>query len=278
MYSKIRPQSRYFPYTRPLITDEDFQPERDPHLTGDEARAIDSAIDAYNETIIDSVAAARRDGLDWYLFDLGALLDRLAIRRYIESPWARPSWWTPYELPEQLRALDPVPNTRFFRAGREGRTDGGLFSLDGVHPTNHRHGVLAQEVLRVMELAGVTVLGRDGKPRESAVVDFDRVLAADTLLRDPPAAVSETLSLLGWLMSGWTGSRPSSRSRLRRSDWPSLTSSVAGRILRDLDLPCRSLCPGPLRGFGIPSETAAPRPRLPRRPVAPRDPPVVRRD
>ena len=54
------PQSRYFPfYTRPWITDEDFDPKRDPHITGDEARAIDSAIDAYNETMIDSVAAAR---------------------------------------------------------------------------------------------------------------------------------------------------------------------------------------------------------------------------
>ena len=55
--TKVRPGSRYFPYyTRPWITDEDFDPRRDPHLTEDEARAIDSAIDAYNETIIDSVA------------------------------------------------------------------------------------------------------------------------------------------------------------------------------------------------------------------------------
>jgi hypothetical protein len=200
-HSKIRPQSRYFPYyTRPWIGDDDFRPARDPHLTGAEARAIDSAIDAYNETIIDSVAAARRDGLDWYLFDLGALLDRLAQRRYIESPWARPPWWTPYELPEQLRRLDPVPNTRFFRSGREGRTDGGLISLDGVHPTTVAYGVVAQEVMRVMELAGVSFLGRDGTPREPpAVVDFDRVLLADTLLSAPPAAVTQTLGLLGWL-------------------------------------------------------------------------------
>jgi hypothetical protein len=201
VYQKIRPQSRYFPYyTRPWISDEDFQPERDPHLTGEQARAIDSAIDAYNETIIDSVAAARRDGLDWYLFDLGSGLDRLATRRYLESPWARPPWWTPYELPEPLRSLDPVPNTRFFRAGPQGRTDGGLFSLDGAHPTTVGYGLLAQEVIRVMELAGVAFLGRDGSPREQpAVVDFDRLLAADTLLSDPPAAISDTLSLLGWL-------------------------------------------------------------------------------
>ena len=118
--AKVRPDSRYFPYyTRPWITDDDFDPRRDPHITGDEAQAIDSAIDAYNETIIASVEAARRDGLDWYVFDMGGLLDRLATRRYINSPWARPAGWTPYELPAALRALDPVPNTRFFRAGPE---------------------------------------------------------------------------------------------------------------------------------------------------------------
>jgi hypothetical protein len=80
---KVSPRSRYFPYyTRPWISDADFDPDRDPHLTEDEARAIDSAIDAYNQTIIDSVASARAEGLDWYLFDMGGLLDRLATRRY----------------------------------------------------------------------------------------------------------------------------------------------------------------------------------------------------
>jgi hypothetical protein len=199
--AKIRPDSRYFPYyTRPWISDDDFDPGRDPHITGDEARAIDSAIDAYNETVIASVEAARRDGLDWYLFDMGGLLDRLATRRYINSPWARPPGWTPYELPAALRALDPVPNTRFFRAGPEGRTDGGLFSLDGVHPTTVGYGVVAQEVIRIMELAGVVFRDRDGNPRTGPVtVDFERLLAADTLLTRPPAAVSSTLSLLGWL-------------------------------------------------------------------------------
>jgi hypothetical protein len=200
-YRNILPESRYFPYyTRPWITDDAFQPARDPHITGAEARAIDSAIDAYNETIIASVEAARRDGLDWYLFDMGSVLDRLAIRRYIESPWARPAWWTPYELPPQLQALDPVPNTRFFRSGRDGRTDGGLFSLDGVHPTTCAYGILAQEIMRVMELAGVVFHGRDGTPRATpALVDFDRLLLADTLISHPPAVVSNTLSLLGWL-------------------------------------------------------------------------------
>src|SRR6478609_1423220 len=153
---KVRPDSRYFPYyTRPWITDEDFDPKHDPHLTEDEVRAIDSAIDAYNETIIASVRGARKAGLDWYLFDMGGVLDRLATRRYINSPWARPAWWEPYELPAPLQRLEPVPGTRFFRSGPGGRTDGGLFSLDGVHPTTIGYGILAQEVIRVLQVAGV---------------------------------------------------------------------------------------------------------------------------
>jgi len=200
-HGKVRPDSRYFPYyTRPWVTDDDFDPKHDPHITEDEARAIDSAIDAFNETIIASVAAARQDGLDWYLFDMGSLLDRLATRRYINSPWARPAWWTPYELPPALSALDPVPNTRFFRSGPDGRTDGGLFSLDGVHPTTVGYGVLAQEVIKIMELAGVPFQDRQGQRRQApATVDFNRLLAMDTLLSSPPGAVSNTLSLLGWL-------------------------------------------------------------------------------
>ncbi|MBA2955901.1 hypothetical protein GON03_16315 [Nocardioides sp. MAH-18] len=199
--NKVRPDSRYFPYyTRPWITDEDFDPEHDPHLTEDEVRAIDSAIDAYNETIIASVRAARTAGQDWYLFDMGGLLDRLATRRYINSPWARPAWWQPYPLPAALQRLDPVPNTRFFRAGPGGRTDGGLFSLDGVHPTTVAYGILAQEVIKILQLAGVEFLDRQGNPRSGPVqVDFDRLLRADTLLSDPPISITGSLGLLGWL-------------------------------------------------------------------------------
>lgn len=206
-HQKVRPDSRYFPYyTRPWVTDEDFDPRHDPHLLEEEVRAIDSAIDAYNETIVASVRAAREDGLDWYLFDLGGLLDRLATRRYVDSPWARPTWWEPYELPEALRRLDPVPSTRFFRSGPQGRTDGGLFSLDGVHPTTIGYAIMAQEVIRVMRTAGVTFLDRHGSPRADPVeLDFDRILRADTLISRPPASVTASLGLLGWLDErlGW---------------------------------------------------------------------------
>lgn len=132
---KVRPGSRYFPYyTRPWIADRDFDPSEDPHISEQEARAIDSAIDQYNTAIVKAVQDARKETpapRDWYLLDVCALLDRLAARRYEEDIAARPTWWTKYELPPALQALSPKPDSHFFTSGPEGRVKGGLFSLDG---------------------------------------------------------------------------------------------------------------------------------------------------
>jgi hypothetical protein len=197
---KVRLGSRYFPYyTRPWIRDDDFDPDSDPHLTDDDARAVDSAIDAYNETIIQSVAAARQDGLDWYLFDVGGFLDRLASKRYLADPAARPDWWTPYPLPPELARLDPVPNTRFFASGPTGRTDGGLFSLDGIHPTTIGYGLIAHEVIAIMNLAQVEFRWPTGEPKQApGAVDFTRVLGSDTLINRPPTSLAGQMATLGW--------------------------------------------------------------------------------
>ncbi len=194
--------SRYFPHdTRPWIDDDGFDRGHDASITGDQARTIDSAIDAYNEAIIASVAQARRDGLDWYVFDMGGLLDRLAFRRYLDVPSARPRWWRPYPLPAELTALRPrPPDTRFYRSGPEGRTQGGLISLDGVHPTTIGYGLVAHEVIRVMSTcAGVEFRAADGTRRRDPGVDFGQLLPLDTLASDPPASIASLLGLLGWL-------------------------------------------------------------------------------
>jgi hypothetical protein len=200
---KVRDGSRYFPYyTRPWIHDEDFDAEYDPHITGQEARAVDSAIDQYNDAITQAVRDARNEGRDWLLFEAAGLLDRLASRRYIEDPSARPDWWEEYELPPELAALSPQPNSRFFASGPKGRTDGGIFSLDGVHPTTIGYGILAQELIYVMQQhAGVKFYsGPGGTERTGLVkVGFRRLIARDTLISDPPRSVTSDLKLLGWL-------------------------------------------------------------------------------
>ncbi len=195
--------SRYYPYyTRPWIDTEHFDVGRDPRVTEQEARAIDSAIDQYNDAIAKAVENARKSGLDWYLFEVAGLLDRLAARRYIEDPQAQPPWWRRYELPPELKALSPEPDSRFFTSGPEGRTQGGLFSLDGVHPTTIGYGILAQELIDLMQQhAGVKFYLADGKTERKGPVrvDFGRLISRDTLISNPPRSLASDLRLIAWV-------------------------------------------------------------------------------
>ena len=128
------------------------------------------------------------------------MLDRLASRRYIEDLGARPPWWTPYKLPDELAALSPPPDSRFFSAGPGGRLQGGLFSIDGVHPTTIGYGIMAQKFINVMTDAGVKFYSGESHEREVPIrVDFGRLIEKDTLISDPPRSMSADLGLLGWL-------------------------------------------------------------------------------
>lgn len=199
--AKMLPGSRYFDYyTRVWITDDDFDPVRDPHLTGNQARAIDSAIDQYNDAIVNIVRDGRNAGMDWLVLDTAGVLDRMAYRRYLADPSAQPAWWTPYPLPPALAALNPSLDTRFFASDPAGRSQGGLIALDGVHPTTAAYGILAQELIQVMQAAGVIFKNADNTPRSGRVnLDFDWLLTRDTLLMDPPLSLTPDLKALGWL-------------------------------------------------------------------------------
>ena len=200
---KLAPGSRYFAhYARPWVTA--FDARRHSHITGDDARAIDTAIDLYNDAITEMVRDERGAGRDWLLLDLCGLLDRLASRRYIEDPAARPNWWKPYPLPSALRALSPEPDSRFFASGPDGRTAGGLFSLDGVHPTTVAYGLMAQETIRIMERAGVAFHDRAGREREQPVmVDFEELIGLDSLLSDTPRSLSPNMATIERLDRGY---------------------------------------------------------------------------
>lgn len=180
--------SRYFRfYARPWHDERSFDEDVDRHITGLDAWLVDTVIDQYNLAIEAVVAEARRDGLDWRLVDLCAVLDRLAVRRWEDSP--KPDWLTEYQLPPGYEGL----NTGFFTTDDAGKLQqGGLFGLDGVHPTTAGYGITAWEFVKVMAGAGVDFSsGPDGP-----TVDFARVLGADTLLADIPPRVGGILRLL----------------------------------------------------------------------------------
>jgi len=192
---KLTPDSRFFRYyARPWVHEEAFlnAPDRYPHFTGDQARAIDSAIDQYNDTIVAEVRRAREMGLDWRVVDIAGVHDRLARRRYLDTPAAKPDWWTPYDVPQPLLdALGFEPDTLFLRSGPDGITQGGFVSLDGVHPTVAGYAIVAHEFIRAMRDAGVAFAAPG--------VDWAWAVAQDTLLSDPLRSLGNAIDTLGWL-------------------------------------------------------------------------------
>ena len=97
-------------------------------------------------------------------------------------------------------ALRPTPDSRFTVGdGHGGRGQGGLFSLDGVHPTTVGYGIVAQEMINIMRLAGVEFRTAGGAVRPDPVtVDFDRLIRRDTLVRTPPRILTAGVEILGW--------------------------------------------------------------------------------
>ena len=180
-------------YTHFWIWDRHFDPARNDHLTRDQAREVDATIDAYNDCIREE---ARQRG--WPVIDLCAVLDALAFRRNAGQP--------PYRLPAGLvAALKQNPlssfrvrpdgevllDTRYVRIpahrpAEDASTDswrqafkGGVFGLDGVHPSTTGYGIVAHEVLSAFQAAGVP--GAD--PQR---LDWRGIVENDSLLLCPP--------------------------------------------------------------------------------------------
>lgn len=195
-------------YTRFWIWDDDFDPSRDDCFRREDAIQIDQVIDEYNQHIM-----RRADENGWTVVHIGKLLDDLAFRRQL----GKPAYQFPAKLLAALKANAATAHrvrpdgtvlldTRFFRIPSEPPPanapssewqeayKGGLFGLDGVHPTTVGYGLVAHEVLRVMQSAGV--VGAD-----PLALPWDDIVAADTLLTATPPIYSSLQNTLDFLFS-----------------------------------------------------------------------------
>jgi hypothetical protein len=196
--------SRYFSrYTYVLTPDAEFDGNVNATMSAAEARLVDSVIDGYNEMIRGAVLQGRKAGKDWFYFDGCGLLDSMAYRRYFEDDRARPAGWKPYSFPKEFNALASFPDTRFITSDHKGTMTGGLIGLDGVHPTALGYGIVAQEIIKVMQLAGVAFKTPEGGTRRGRVrVNWNRLIAAEPLVQQPLQTLSEDLGIAGWLLEG----------------------------------------------------------------------------
>lgn len=183
-------------YTHFWVWDEDFakSPDRYSFLRREEARQIDQTVDNYN-----AILRAEAQERGWTVVDTCKMLDDLAFRRQVGN--------TRYQFPaEMLQALkknpatqnrrspegDIVPDTRFLRIvpGERPQHYGGIFGLDGFHPTTTAYGLIADAFLKAMKEKGVAI----ARP-----LDWDAIVAADTLLVDPPDNLIHLRDTLGFL-------------------------------------------------------------------------------
>ncbi len=190
--------SGYFDYyTRFWVWDEDFDPEKHPHLTKHEAIELDQLIDRYN-VIIGNLA----DEFGFHLVPVGKYVTAVARRRlglnavrpyppeFIESLKKNPATAHLVNPDDSVRL-----STDFLRVDEETRkiSQGGIFSLDGLHPSTIGYGLIANVYQMVMEDAGVNF----EKP-----LDWDFIVENETLVSDPPYLLSELRLLLRFLSMG----------------------------------------------------------------------------
>lgn len=199
-----RDEAGYYEYyTHFWVWDADFKknPGQYHHLTREEARLIDQTIDAYNDTI-------RQEAQDrgWQVIELANVLDALAFRRQGGN--------TRYQFPTKfIQALqqdndlaylvsgDPPQvnlDTRYLRVDPNNAGQiraGGIFSLDGVHPTTLGYGIVAYEVLQVMRNAW----GSQGSADQPPPGWWDNIITHDRLVREPPENLRSLRELLGFL-------------------------------------------------------------------------------
>lgn len=189
---------RYFDYyTRFWTWDDDFDPRKHPHLTRDDAILLDQVVDEYNE-IITRLA----DEFDFIVVPVGRYVQAAARRRHL------PAKISPYP-PAFIDALKKNPKTSFMinehgepsistdflrlnhKTGRIER--GGIFSLDGLHPTTVGYGLIANIYKLSMEKHGVSF---------EHEIDWDFVIEHETLITDPPGLLHNLRMLLRFLALG----------------------------------------------------------------------------
>jgi hypothetical protein len=187
-----QPTEGYFDYyTRFWVWDSDFHPDKHAHLTKEEAIKLDKTVDEYNK-IIRNVAAQ----YGWGVVPVNTYVSGIARRRQtgkLHIPYPEAFADAILRNPATKHLLenpkDPVLSTEYLRVHQDtGKVyKGGIFSLDGIHPTTIGYGLMAHLYYQTMEEHGVQF---------QKSLDWDHIIDSDTLVTDPPYMLNSLRQLL----------------------------------------------------------------------------------
>ena len=170
----------YFKYYTYFPFSEDFAYRNDRHLTINQVLHIDNCIRAYNEFIVSEVSrlnTAYGPQKHYYVVDIAKALHDMA--------WKRNSGNPTYPFPTYFEFIYPRVDTKYYHVSANGTMkQGGVFSLDGVHPSAIGQGLIAHEFIKVMQEAGVAIL-------PFTDTEWDQIFATDTLYKKPITLMGE---------------------------------------------------------------------------------------
>lgn len=173
---------------------EKFALKRNMYLTLHKALYIDDCIQEYNRSIqglTDAVNARHNEESSrspYHLVDVCSAFNKMDWRRNGGEP--------DYQYPAYFDNLERGIDTKYYHADPEGNMQqGGLFSLDGAHPSAIGQGLIAHEFIKVMKEAGVEFTDD---------LDWEAIVKSDSLYQEPISMMQEMYrySNLAQLMVG----------------------------------------------------------------------------
>lgn len=175
-YDKKNPDNNlYFESYSFVFFSDKTAAESQKSLSREDVIKIDERITGFNNSI-ENIINEQGNNNRYYKVDICEALLKMAFRRNNGHPT--------YEFPSLLKQqLLYNPTTLYYRVDRNGKIyNGGLFSLDGVHPTVIGQGIIAHEFRKVMEQSGVVF---------TKTIDWKKIVDSDTLTSYPLRLIEE---------------------------------------------------------------------------------------
>ena len=144
-FDVIKGGAKYYEYYTYFLFDEEYARTSETKLTREQVYTVDRYIACYNRTIYDLVDEKNKKYKiqRYHVVDINSAFLQAAYKRNNEEPT--------YEFPEEMSNRFPMVDTRYYHANTKGSViQGGLVSLDGVHPSAIGQGLLAHEFLKVI--------------------------------------------------------------------------------------------------------------------------------
>ena len=143
-----------------------------------DALFIDKAIGKFNEIIKELITEKNQQlGTErFHLVDVCQNLTNMAYKRNRGNP--------SYQYPAAFDDMYPPVDTKYYHVNRNGVIEsGGMFSLDGIHPSAIGQGIIAWEFLKIMQAVRPELTDQ--------TLNWSEIVQTDSLIQEPITLMSE---------------------------------------------------------------------------------------